>query len=78
MMSIQFRNWNWWSIPIPELELIIFKMELELRKFESELRNFDFPTQKNKSTKITIFTTLTFTCSVTNILELKLYRTLVI
>ena len=61
---------------IPELELMVnsiidyFKnMELELRNTELELK---FPTQKMKSTnEFTIFTTLTLTCGVTNILEPK-------
>ena len=39
--SIQFRNWNCRSIPIPELELelkmVELKMELELKTLELEL-----------------------------------------
>ena len=41
--SIQFRNWNCSSIPIPELELelelksVELKMELELKTLELEL-----------------------------------------
>ena len=37
--SIQFRNWNCSSIPIPELELklVELKMELELKPLELEL-----------------------------------------
>ena len=39
--SIQFRNWNCSSIPIPELELelklVELKMELELKSLELEL-----------------------------------------
>ena len=37
--SIQFRNWNCGSIPIPKLglELVELKMELELKTLELEL-----------------------------------------
>ena len=40
--SIQFRNWNWSSIPILEVELelklVELKMELELKTLELELK----------------------------------------
>ena len=42
LRSIQFRNWNYSSIPIPEweleLKLVESKMELELKTLELELK----------------------------------------
>ena len=47
MGSIQFRNW--WSIPIPELELTIYKKinwNWEILNWNWEIFNLKFPTKK--------------------------------